>query len=87
MTNNNCIYQGANRPCYVHWKKAMFHCWFQESRVGADGNVLTDVKAVVEFESGTVVTVSPIAIQFADGGGFEGCTFIPQEDLKEMMKR
>lgn len=78
----------ARRPCYVDGKKAMFHCWSQESHVvapsplvgGHSGGTVSGVMGIVEFEDGRITKVYPSGIRFADGGGFEQYVFLPDKE-------
>lgn len=63
------------RPCMVEGrKKALFHRWVHISQVvppeitvgGHGGGVVAGVKALVEFEDGTVTEVSPFSVTFLD---------------------
>lgn len=82
------------RICYVGEKRAMFHCWSQESRIvepsirvgGHGGGILAGVLGIVEFEDGAVAKVYPENIQFADGGGFEEYAFLPKEHLSKIQE-
>lgn len=73
------------RPCYVDGRKAMFHTWEHRSEIiipspmvgGHQGGVAACVFAIVEFEDGTVASVLPQTIHFADGGGFQDVAFFP----------
>lgn len=74
-----------SRPCYVKNQdgtirgKALFHRWEQYSKVippspmigGHQGGVNSYVMGIVEFEDGTVDTIFPEFIRFADGGDFD----------------
>lgn len=63
------------RPCMVRGrKKALFHRWVQSSEIvppaltvgGHGGGVVAGAMAVVEFEDGSVMEVSPSSVTFLD---------------------
>lgn len=68
------------RPCYVDGKKAMFHCWasitwkilpgYSGGRADQTAQFVPNTMAIVEYEDGTVDTITPLRIRFADGGDF-----------------
>ena len=78
----------TRRPCYVYGRKALFHCWGQESRVippsaligGHPGGTIASIMGIVEYEDGEVCKVNPDHIRFADGGGFEQYAFDPVKE-------
>lgn len=49
------------RPCYVDGKKALFHKW-----ITINNGFTENTQAIVECENGTVETVDPTRIKFAD---------------------
>ena len=75
------------RPCWVHGKKALFHRWANDARPqlphgqepgeNARYYQFRSTKAVVEFEDGTVETVWPQHVKFADGGRFRDYAWEP----------
>lgn len=75
------------RPCYVNGRKALFHRWSniakpqlpkgQEPSENARYFQFRGTYGVVEFEDGTVDTVWPRDIQFADGGHFRDYAWRP----------
>lgn len=85
------LFNLERRPCYVNGKRAMFHFWYQDSRVvppsvltgGHKGGVVAGALGIVEFEDGTVDCTEPWKIKFADGGRFEEYAFIPEEGLNK----
>lgn len=66
------------RPCFVDGKKAIFHCWTFD-RETLDKYTRNGVYAIVEFEDGSVKTVNPFDIIFADGGDFKEFAFIDKK--------
>ena len=80
------------RPCIVDEKKALFHCWSQESEIirpsplkgGHSGGVVAGTFGIVEFENGDVCKVYPEKITFLDNGIFKEYVFIRDEDSERI---
>ncbi len=78
------------RPCWVNGKKALFHRWAnnarpqlprgQEPGENARYFQFRSTKGLVEYEDGTVESVWPEMIQFADGGKFKDWAWLPMKD-------
>ena len=88
------IYQEYEyRPCYVFGRRAMFHRWAnmarpqlpkgQEPGENARYFQFRGTYGVVEFEDGTVDTVWPRDITFADGGHFRDYAWLPANQAAE----
>ena len=68
------------RPCYVAGRKAIFHRWVNTARPALPKGVehgenprffqYRATTALVEYEDGTMDTVWPAAVKFADHGRF-----------------
>ncbi len=81
------------RPCYVNGRRALFHRWAnsarpqlpkgQEPGENARYYQFRSTHGLVEYEDGTMATVWPSDIQFADRGHFRDYAWIPQEALHE----
>lgn len=64
-----------HRPCFADGKKALFHAWVHWSEPippvvsagGQNGGTVQGAYGIVEYEDGTVGSVPPQAIRFADG--------------------
>lgn len=77
------------RPCYVFGRRAVFHRWAnmarpqlpkgQEPGENARYFQFRGTYGVVEFEDGTVDTVWPRDITFADGGHFQDYEWLPAD--------
>lgn len=71
------------RPCWVGDRKAVFHRWVNSARPqlprGQEPNENSRyyqyraTHALVEYEDGTMATVWPTDLTFADNGPFEKC--------------
>lgn len=81
MANSEIKITVERRPCFAKGKRAMFHRWADAARpVVPRGMEETEtqeryqhytVRAIVEYEDGTINRVWPSDIVFVDGGGFE----------------
>ena len=65
------LYTGDLRPCLVRGQRGLFHGWgsFDKGIVDRDGRIvrrLHTVNAIVELESGELITVMPDAVRFTD---------------------
>ena len=86
------VRENEYRPCWVAGRKAVFHRWANNARAilpkgeepGENSRYFQyrSTKAIVEYQDGTVDTVWPQDIQFADAGPFDEITW-PQEDREE----
>jgi len=71
------------RPCWVNGRKAMFHRWVNSARPqlpkGQEPNENSRyyqyraTHGLVEYENGSMATVWPTDIVFADSGAFNEC--------------
>ena len=78
------------RPCYVNGRKALFHRWVNSARPQLPkGQEPTENSryfqfraphGLVEYEDGTLDTVWPHAIKFADHGRFQDYAWDPAEE-------
>ena len=78
------------RPCYVNGRKALFHRWVNSARPAlpkgqepAENSRYFQFRAthgLVEYEDGTLDTVWPQAIKFADHGRFQDYAWEPAEE-------
>lgn len=79
------------RPCWARGKKAFFHRWVNSAHPVLPRGVepsdkahffqFRSTRAIVEYETGCIECVYPSEIQFADGGGFEGCAWLPMVEV------
>ena len=65
------LFTGDLRPCLVRGQRGLFHGWgsFDKGFVDASGKIVRrmhTVNAVVELESGEMITVMPEAVRFTD---------------------
>ena len=68
--------QPCLRPVYYKGRKAVFHGWSQFSNIippspmvgGHGGGVISETRAIIETDTGVVLEVLPMEIQFADPG-------------------
>lgn len=78
------------RPCYVNGRRALFHRWVNSARPQLPkGQEPTEnsryfqfraTHGLVEYEDGTLDTVWPQAIKFADHGRFLDYAWDPAEE-------
>ena len=71
------------RPCWVNGRRAIFHRWVNSARPqlprGQEPNENSRyyqyraTHAIVEYEDGTIATIWPTELIFADGGTFREC--------------
>lgn len=77
------------RPCWARGRKALFHRWMNSAHPVLPRGVepgdkdarffqFRSTTAIVEYEDGTVGRVYPNEVEFADGGGFDNFTWLPQ---------
>lgn len=84
---------GAVRPCYVGGRRALFHRWIDSAHpvtpigVPEDENTTRfqfwSVRALVEYEDGTLARAWPSEIVFADGSVFSSYKW---EELTDAIK-
>lgn len=77
------------RPCYVNGRRAIFHRWVNSARAQLPKGQEPDENSryfqfrsthgLVEFEDGTMDTVWPYAIKFADHGRFKDYAWQPAD--------
>lgn len=80
-----CDERDYRRPCWVGDRKALFHRWAPSAHPVLPRGVqpsenarffqFRNVKAIVEYQDGTVDQVYPTEIQFIDGGNFDDFTW------------
>lgn len=91
--------EGLLRPCLANDKKALFHGWFQHSKVvppspmvgGHTGGQLSTLLGLVEWEDGSVHAVQTWEVKFLDTPGqmgeFEACYAQPAQHEQPTTKK